>query len=400
MTAKSYRQFLSQKTAMFNHLSQPKVFFYCSRPGSPNTPQTVYQHPLVCLAEGLHALEIPFYANQKFWRVDPHTDEFLFQYDSNIRPDDCTIVVLHTAWFTAGNPMPENLFHPQRKYTTVYIESEADARHAWKPEFRQFDFVLRAHYNRRFHYPSNFHPWAFGLSNRMLRELETLPEFTARNPRILVNFRLGHPIRKRIQDHFLPLLQTTLPADTSTDSTKHPPTDAYAYLQWVQTDRRHYPAYYKRLRETAACACFGGLFINPWPLDAFGPTSWKDRLLNKILLMVNFQPQRIMNWESWRLWEAMAAGCVAFHVDFEKYGVCLPVMPENWKHYIGVDLENLQTAADRLLQEPNLLAQISAAGRTWAIQHYSPEPTARRFLTTVQPQELLRPLAPLAETRL
>lgn len=384
---------------MLNHSGQyiAKVFFYCSSPGSPNSPQTVYQHPLICLAEGLQALGVPFHSSRNFWQLDPHTDEFLFQHDPHITPDDCTIVVLHTAWFTAGNPMPENLFHKQRKYITVYIESEADARHAWNPEFRQFDFVLRSHYNRRFRYPHNFHPWTFGLSNRMLRELETLPDFAVRNRNILVNFRLGHPIRKRIQDHFLPLIQAILPADTSTDSTTAPPTDAYAYLQWVQTDRRHYPSYYKRLRETTACACFGGLFVNPWPLDAFGPTGWKDRLINKILTLANFQPRRIMNWESWRLWEAMAAGCVAFHVDFDKYGVDLPVMPENWKHYVGIDLDNMQAAADRLISEPDLLAQISAAGRDWAIEYYSPAPTALRFLATVQPNVSTRPIAHLAK---
>lgn len=359
------------------------VFFYCCPPGVPNSEKTVYQHGLVCLAEGLQSLGIPFYADRDFWQTEPNANKYLFNHDSTITPDDCSIVVLHTAWFTAGNPLPEGLFHPKRKYVTVYIESEADAKHGWNSEFRQFDFIFRAHYNRKFVYPKNFYPWAFGLSNRVLHELEDLPSFSARKSSLLVNFRLGHPLRNHIQKHFLPRLQEVLSIDDTVDATNTPPVNPYAYLHWVQTDRRHYPSYYQRLREAAACACFGGLFINPWPLDAFGPKTPHDRAINWLLKRLNVQPQRILNWESWRFWEAMAAGCVVFHVDLDKYGAYLPVMPKNWQHYIGIDLDNMQSAVDRIAEDPEILQRISAAGSQWALQHYSPAPTALRFLETV-----------------
>jgi hypothetical protein len=359
------------------------IFFYCCPSGAPNSPKTVYQHPLVCLAEGLQSLGVPFYSNRDFWQILPDREEYLFKHDPKIAPDDCSIVILHTAWFTAGHPMPEGLFHSKRKYLTVYIESEADAKHAWQPEFRQFDFIFRAHYNRKFRYPKNFHPWAFGLSNRMLHELKVLPNFAERKPCLLVNFRLGHPLRNHIRKNFFPLLQQVLSIDDSVESTDAPPAEPYAHLHWVQTDRRHYPSYYKRLRESVACACFGGLFINPWPPDAFGPVKLHDRIINRLLKAGNSGPQRIMNWESWRFWEAMAAGCVVFHVDLDKYGAHLPTMPVNWQHYIGVNLDNMQAVVDRIAEDPEILARISAAGRQWALQHYSPAPTALRFLETV-----------------
>jgi hypothetical protein len=59
----------------------------------------------------------------------------------------------------------------------------------------------------------------------------------------------------------------------------------------------------------------------------------------------------------------------------------LPVMPQNWRHYIGVDLENLQDTVNRIESDPGLLGMISSAGREWALQHYSPRPTAQRFLS-------------------
>jgi hypothetical protein len=367
--------------------STDKIFFYCCPPGLPDAKDTVYPHTIVCLAEGLKDLGIPFYADRNFWQLSHDREEYLFNCDSNVKPDDCSIVVLHTAWFTAGNPMPATLFHPHRRYKTVYFESEADAKHAWEPEFRQFDYIFRTHFNHRYHYPSNFYPWAFGLSHRILNELQNIPAFSERQRCLLVNFRLVHSIRYFIQDNFLPKLQNVLSIDKSVESTQEAPTDPDAYLQWCQTDRRHYPNYYKRLLKSSACACFGGLLINPWPLDAFGPSTPWDRIINKILCQFDHSPRRILNWESWRFWEAIAAGSVAFHVDLQKYGAQLPVMPENWSHYIGVDLDNLQATVDRLQDEPDILETISTRGRQWAVDSYSPKPTALRFLDIVHHQK-------------
>lgn len=360
------------------------VFFYCCPPSPPESEKAVYQHTIVCLAEGLKSLGIPFYSDRNFWRLAPDKEEYLFNHDPNVTSDDCAIVIMHTAWFTYGNPIPEGLFHSNRKYITVYFESEADAKYAWQPEFRQFDLIFRTHYNSKFLYPANFRPWAFGLSNRILHETEVLPNFSERKRNLLVNFRLGHPIRNLIQQKLIPQIQSVLSIDNSVDSVDAPPTDAYAYLQWFQTARRHYPGYYSRLKNSTACACFGGLLINPWPLDAFGPSKLSDRIINKLMITLDSQPRRIMNWESWRFWEALAAGCVVFHVDFDKYGACLPVMPENWRHYIGIDLDNMQLAVDRLAEEPKILEKISLAGRQWALEHYSPVPTALRFLENIR----------------
>ena len=58
-------------------------------------------------------------------------------------------------------------------------------------------------------------------------------------------------------------------------------------------------------------------------------------------------------------------------------------MPENWRHYIGIDLDNIAEAVARIVKQPELLPQIAAEGRTWAIDNYGPKATARRFLATV-----------------
>jgi hypothetical protein len=95
----------------------------------------------------------------------------------------------------------------------------------------------------------------------------------------------------------------------------------------------------------------------------------------------------IVQWDSWRFWESLAAGCVTFHLDFEKYGIDLPVMPENWRHYIGIDLDNVQATIDRITANPEILEYIAQEGRSWAIKNYSPVPTALRFLEIVSQKQ-------------
>ena len=353
-----------------------KIFFYCSPQGSPD--QSAYQHSIVCLAEGLKTLENQFYADRNYWQVSPEK-EYLFNYSPKITPDDCSIVILNDLWFRYGNTLPENLFHSKRKYLTIYFELWGGADYSLKPEFRQFDFIFKAHYNHRVEYPSNIYPWAFGLSNRILQETAVIPNFQERKRNLLVNFRVKHPVREIVHQEFIPRLENMLSVDDSCDDFDTLPGGAYDYLMWQQTGRRHYPSYYKRLRDSSACACFGGQLRRSWPRKLVAKSKLWHRVLNKL----DLQTPRIMKWESWRFWEALAAGCVPFHVDYKKYGVSLPVMPENWRHYIGIDLENMQETVDRLAKDPEILAKISTEGRRWATEHYSPVPTALRFLETV-----------------
>jgi hypothetical protein len=88
----------------------------------------------------------------------------------------------------------------------------------------------------------------------------------------------------------------------------------------------------------------------------------------------------IIRWDSWRWWESLAAGCLTFHLDFERYGFHLPVMPRAWEHYVPIDLADPKGTVDRLMAERPRWAAIAASGRTWARTHYGPEAVARRFL--------------------
>lgn len=362
------------------NIFEGKVFFYLC--------ENQFSHLSICLAEGFKELDIPFYSNINYWQLSPEREEYLFCHNPSVKPDDCSVVVLDMTWLASCSDFPENLFHQNRKYITVYLDF-MDGFTIWNPELNNFDFRLRTHYNSKSQYPSNCIPWAYGISDRILRETSDLQKSAKRKINLLANFRVDHqrlnyvktllrapqgwigiekgfivieyPLRKIVRETFFPKIKEIMPLDDTVDDFEQPPTNNYHYLQWKQTNKRHYPSYYQRLKQSTACACFGGCLM---------PSYWTGETI-------------VEWWDSWRFWESLAAGCATFHVDFEKYGIQLPVMPENWRHYIGIDLDNIQDSVERIHSDPEILERISIDGCQWAIENYGPVPTALRFLETI-----------------
>ncbi|MBO3462507.1 glycosyltransferase [Aetokthonos hydrillicola Thurmond2011] len=360
----------------YNH----RIYFYCD-PRQGVAEALKLQHLLICLAEGFRELGVPYFSNVDYWQESPEKEEYLFRHNPEVTPDDCSIVILQNNWFTNNFPLPENLFHRKRKYVIVYMDAEDNDRtYVVRPEFKKFDFILRNHFNSKFKYGSNFYPWPFGLNTRMLRELKEVPDFQERKRQLLINFRADHTVRELSCNLIIPRIEKILRVDHYTNSLEKPPVDPYHHLRWIQTGRRHYPDYYKRLKDSAACACFGGFFVPPFPKN---PGHVMSRFGRRVMTKMKIKSNTIAQWDSWRFWESLAAGCASFHVDFEKYGLALPVMPENWRHYIGIDLDNVQEAIDRIADEPEILERVAKEGRIWTLENYTPAPTALRLLQTV-----------------
>ncbi|WGV28231.1 glycosyltransferase family 1 protein [Halotia branconii] len=364
------------------------IYFYCDpRKGIPTGDK--FQHLLICLAEGFRELGIPFFSNINYWQESPEKEEYLFNHRPDITADDCSIVVLTNNWFNIKEPLPTRLFHAQRQYKTVYLDGDdSDKTYIDKPEFRQFDFIFRNHFNKKLNYGHNFYPWSFGLSNRILQQVNAVPSFQQRKRQILINFRhwrTGHPVRNISCSSFMPQISKILQIDNSVDNPHNISEDSYHYLQWLQTGGRHYPTYYQRLQNSMACACFGGFFVPAWPQN---PGNLINRSGKHLLSRLRLKTKTIVQWDSWRFWESLAAGCATFHIDFEKYGISLPVMPQNWQHYIGIDLDNVQASIDKIADDPEILKRVAIQGRIWALENYSPVPTARRFLETISQQKV------------
>lgn len=383
----SYKKF---SLVMIEQKKLPKkVYFYCLPENFKD--RRFFPHQMICLAEGLIQIDIKVFSNVNYWQLLPNQEKYLFTFDPNVKPDDCSIVVISHEWFHPGNKnLPSNFFSPNRKYITVYLhsldENLISRTILSRSEIKQFDFVFKAHFSSKMHYPDNYYSLPFGISNRILEQTNILPSFQSRKKQLIVNFRhtrWTHSVRKIVKEKFNPFVKDILLINDSTNSFNSYPTTSYDLLRWYQTGKRHYPDYYNLLKNSAACSCFGGWFV---PNFLNQPNSFLTRICIWLYIRLGLKSQNIMQWDSWRFWESLAAGCATFHLDFDKYGIFLPIMPENWKHYIGVDLDNVSKTIKRLKDEPEILQKVAIEGRKWALEHYSPVATARLFLKIVSEQ--------------
>lgn len=376
-------------------MSHPRIYFYNS--GEPAN----LQDDIIALAEGLRELGVPYHSRCNYWRLHPDRDDWLFTANPEVSPLDCDVVVFpctYFYWIAMGTfqlverPLPKELFQPGRRHRNVLFDFlDGHRTISWRPEFRQFDLILRAKLNRRAWHPANMQPWTLSLSNRVMEHTAGGPPFAQRRAVCLVNFGASHPYphgaRDLAEQRFHPQLAKLFPLDRTVDNLTLAPSDPAQRLLWEQTGGRFSAAYYTRVKSAQTVSCFCGELIPPLPwrdpgaLLVGGNRAKLRRKFYRFLAAFDPRPDRIVQWDSFRFWETLAAGSVAFHLDLERYGVTLPVMPRNWEHYVGIDLENPTPALERLRDDPGQLAAIATRGREWALHHYSPKATAARFLS-------------------
>lgn len=356
-----------------------RVFFYCTPHGSPQ--RAAFQHNIISIGEGLKELGIEFYSNVNYWELSPNSGKYLFNYKLGITPDVCDAVVINNEWFMYGREIPNKLFEAGRKYKTVYIDSDGLYAYYLKKEFRQFDIILRTQYNRKVKYPKNIKPWAFGLSNRIISYTQGGLPFEKRKKTVLNNFRVSQQVRKIANKSFIiPFMSRLFLIDSTFNGFNDIPTDPYEKLLWEQTGRRHYSSYYEKLKKSALCGCFAGTFIIPFPPDINNIFFKFFNLWNLNTVRFGIKTDTITQYDGWRFWETLSAGCVALHADFERYGMQLPVQPVNFRHYIGIDFYNLKESFNKIKRNIGLLPEISKEGRKWALENYSPKAVAKRFI--------------------
>ncbi|MEI6491237.1 MAG: hypothetical protein WCO94_01725 [Verrucomicrobiota bacterium] len=372
----------------------PRVYIFCRNEDGN------LQEDVITLAEGFRELGVPFSGNCNYWLQSTTPGDYLIRHDPEITPDDADIVIVSYTWpyqirmttfDLVRRPLPEGLFKKGRKYTTVYMDSHDGHRTvSWEPEYRQFDIILRCKLNHRSWHPENMKPWVLGFTDRILKATENAPDFSARNKTILINFGASHPYphgsRELARERFEPLVGRLFDIDATKDDLTRKPDAAYDEIMWRQTGQRFSRPYYERLKHTQAVACFCGELIPPMPFRkpecylVGGNKAKIRRAFFEALARIDPRPCRSVQWDSFRFWETLCAGAVAFNLDLDRYGVEIPVMPENWVHYIGLDMDRVKPAIDRILDDSSCLGKIANAGRAWAMEHYSPRKMAERFL--------------------
>lgn len=374
----------------------PRAYFYVF-------PQAdVYQDDVVLLAEGLRDLGWKLSANFAYWRAAPDAAPLLADIHP-APPADTDLVIVSSAWTRAVLPdgrggfreerreLPANLFASGRRYRTLCLDNDdAYGGAAWGPDYAAFDVILRAHFNHRCHHPANHTPWLLGFNDRILTHTAVLHPWRERRPEILVNFGASHPFEHRARQRGLAALAAAAPQFTvnaTRDDLSRAPESAHDRLMWEQTQHRHSPDYFARLANAQAVAAFCGDLIPATPrfpryLIGGGRRAQLARAAHDVFCRLHRAPERLMQWDSWRFWEALAAGCLVYHLDLDHYGVALPVRPEPFVHYVPVRLDDPAAAAAPFARDPGLAERIARQGREWALRVCRPSALVSRLLAS------------------
>ena len=376
------------------------VFFFCLPQGKGIAP--AYQFQSIALAEGFKKLSISIYSNINYWKTNFYSDEYLFNFNPNIKPWDCDIVIIPHQWYTYGKDLPLEELRNAKNSKKILIDiGDGLFSPAFNEDARIFDLILKQK-TKGIEYPKNCRfPWIFGLTEELIEITNNPPSFKERKKTIAVNFRNNHSVRNLAKLNFVDKINDILEPDGTFENFDFSQYDLekvrpqnYHDLFSIQSGGRHNIYYITRMKNSMACAAFGGVFMlgNNKENNEFyhslanyfisGRSGGKiTKVLKKLSLQIS-HTYNLFQWDSWRFWESLACGCVTFHLDFDKYGIILPIMPINWVHYIGIDLLNPQESIKRIKSMSiEDLEKIGMNGREWALTNYSPEAVAKLFLS-------------------
>ncbi len=318
-------------------------------------------HLSVCIAEGLEELGVPIYSNRDYYkRIDGPAD-FLFKRSDSMPEDAAVCVVELTKIPEESSEMLEKLekLRNARDVNLVCI-SHADSH--MKIAVPNDIPLFITHENYFYQLPGNRIPWAFGISKQMLQKASESKTGDSRKKIILRNFRPSYnqTVRLAADLAFVNRLETHFAIDRKLD----------------EDSGRFEASHFKKLNSYLGCLAYGGHFVEDLTINKYLSAHVKKqgRFLREPL---------IIRWDSWRFWEALICGCLTFHLDFDVYGFKLPVRPENWKHYIGLNFETPERDMEKLLDNFDKLPDIAKAGQEWALEHYSPVAAALRFIEKI-----------------
>jgi len=98
------------------------VYFFCYPHGPAD--RAGYEHQIVCLAEGLRGLGVPFFGNVNYWQEGNVPKDFLIRQTPHVSFRDADIVVFSSVLhrYEATHLLPRDLFNSKR----CYLPTDAD----------------------------------------------------------------------------------------------------------------------------------------------------------------------------------------------------------------------------------------------------------------------------------
>jgi hypothetical protein len=329
----------------------------------------LFPHPEVnyywasCLADGFHDLKIPVFANYNAYPLKEAGRQWLFSFTSN--PATAAIVIGDVSdiefWPKECALISNFIANLSKSSALLLCMSDSTNFQSFPPNVT----VLAAHGLARAKRPDRRVAWPFGLNRDVLKKIEAARTSTGgrtREPIIIRSFRPSENqgVRQALDLAFVRILAKHFVIDRALD-------DGGRFVE----------SFYSRLATSLGCLAYGGTFIEDLS---------RNPILRKrghSVRWIEGDEPVIARWDSWRFWESLASGCLTVALDFDEYGLQLPVPPVNKTHYLGLRFDRLDDAIDILSGDRDRLAEIAERGKDWALTHYSPPAIALRFLRIV-----------------
>lgn len=327
-------------------------FFFLLEELNDSQPTAVNdQHTCVVFAQGLQMLGTPYHGNIHFLK-NYEKDDYLIDISGAINKD--TIIVS-----ACPHKFKNELLSYSKKGNRIII---FDTRDEWnRHEFDIFIPITNFYYRSSYHTSNSIHtiyPFAFSLSNRIMNITKqvNMNEWDKRDNVILEAHRVtNHSVRNFVKQFYMSG-KCPIPVEMYNDKFEEPQKGTEEYFHWCQTGRRHSEKYYNKLASVQMIDAHGGYF----------------------------QQDKIVQIDSWKLWEGFAAGCLVIAIDFKYYGIKMPFDLIGYKHYIPIRYDKLEESYAML----NSLSfvqrkKIAEMGRNYVLQKYCPQNIANYICSNI-----------------
>jgi hypothetical protein len=368
------------------------IYFLC-HPDPKN-----YQWDIVPLAEGLGELGIPFCGSADYWMKPDGS--YLIEKAEHSAGQQADAVVVSTGflyWIQGRGrdqhgKLPEWILQRELRGKVVGMDFcdgyLSPVTQKWS---ESFDIILRAHFNRRCGWPPQTRPWAYGLTNRILATAAKFRNDFSSKKGCLFAFGASHGFphgaREHAQQHLFSEISSRISMVTQQDNLSQPPADSEERRLWFQCAGRHSPDFFRRLSSVQICAAFCGELVPSLPLRpdflVGGNRAKIRKLCWTVVSRLQGGPNRLIQADSWRFWEALACGAAVMHHNADETGWLLPVPPIPFETYLPVSLRGENKRLFSILRNTQALFGIAEAGRNWALENYSPKRVAERFLEEI-----------------
>lgn len=358
--------------AFFFQLLQPPTESIALNPRRPQGHTKQYQHgkykpQLIALAEGLHAIGAETASNINYYRESVDGEWLLKRKKFNPAQVRCVLIGLECLLPTMAH-QTKQLLQTARKAKIPIVLFDWIANWILKLPPDQLQSRVLQNVDRCMYYSYStsrvlcvrepkFQPWPIGMTQRVIDECaRSAKPFNERRSGVLWCHRLLHALRKQVWEQFYQ--HAEFPVHKYHDEFQRPTSQShteYDRLMNYQTGNRHHPEFYAALGNAQLVDCCGGFL--------------RDGIITQ--------------WDSYKLWEAFAAGCCVITFDLQHYGLLTGATTEepiSGVHYIGLRLDG--TDLKRTIETSDLEA-IARRGKNWALENFSPVSRAKKFQDVV-----------------